>query len=378
MDHPIAQAPRKTPPPSIGPYQVRRRLAAGGMGEVVLAWDARLRRPVAIKRIRSDLPLTDERRRRFRREAQAAAHFAHPAIVGVHDIVEDAAGDAIVMEYVEGHSLAAAQRRDGIDVATAVDFARQIAEGLAAAHDRGLVHRDLKAENVMVTPEGHCKILDFGLAKPLRELDSLTREGTVLGTVRTMAPEQAKGTDVDARADLYALCVLLYELLTRRPIFRGANAQETALQVLTRRPPPLRAVRPELPLRLCRLVDGLLEKDRDARPPNAGLVAAELQALADSPEILGLGAAEDADDRLAASDAQTLPHAARALETGNGRQAFGFSAGLRRAARLRPALLAVVLLAVLGWAAQQTVIAATRSTEALPSSSAESSLPRTP
>src|SRR6476661_5507280 len=154
----------------IGAYRLVRRLGSGGMGEVFLAWDGRLERTVAAKRMRPDRDRGGARRERFRREARAAARLSHPNIVQIFDLVEtgDEAGDWIVMEYVQGRSIADLLKESGpLPTGAAVDLARQVAEGLAAAHALGLVHRDLKAENVMVTPAGQAKVLDCGLARPL-------------------------------------------------------------------------------------------------------------------------------------------------------------------------------------------------------------------
>src|SRR3954465_10993262 len=188
-------------PARIGPYRLARRLGQGGMGEVFLAWDERLGRRVALKCIRREAP-TAEERERFRREASAAARLSHPAVVRIYDLVEDAAGDALVFEYIEGRTLRELLNEGLPSLDLATRLAREIAEGLAAAHASGLVHRDLKAENVMVTPDGHAKILDFGLAKSSLdepEDDSLTAHGAVLGTFHAMSPEQASGEPVDAR-----------------------------------------------------------------------------------------------------------------------------------------------------------------------------------
>ncbi len=266
----------------IGAYRLEGRLGQGGMGEVFLACDERLGRRVAIKRVRRDShPAVRER---FRREARAAARLNHPAIVQIYDVVEDGPGDAIVMELAEGRTLRALLATGLPSPDRAVRLAEEIAGGLAAAHAAGLVHRDLKAENVIVTADDHAKILDFGLAKGAGEPeeDSLTAHGAVLGTFHAMSPEQASGEAVDARSDLFSFGVLLYEMLAGRSPFRGAGAADTIRRVLTHEPPPLGALRPDLPPELTRLVDRLLAKDREARPASAGEVSAILARVAGS------------------------------------------------------------------------------------------------
>lgn len=293
----------------IGPYRIRRRLGAGGMGEVFLAWDERLERQVAIKRIRVDLPASDQRRRRLRREARAVARLSHPAVVQIHDILEEPTGDSIVMEYIEGRSLAELAA-GSVDVSTAVRLGREIAEGLAHAHEAGLLHRDLKAENIMVTKEGQAKILDFGLARrldPAESDESLTREGVAVGTVRAMSPEQAAGQAVDARSDLYSLGVLLYQMLTGRPPFSGDSPFQLYHRILTENPPPPRVLRPELPGELSELVMELLQKHPQERPPAAGQVAARLGEILEREDLRLLEAVPHSHRDLP-SDAPTSPY----------------------------------------------------------------------
>ena len=268
-------------PQTIGPYRVLQRLGAGGMGEVFLAHDERLDRHVAIKRIRPGAELSADQRERFRREARVAARLNHPAIVQVYDILQEGDGEHIVMEYVEGTTLRALAAKGPLDLPLALRLAREIAEGLDAAHHEGIVHRDLKTENVLVTRTGHAKISDFGIAKRLlagAEPD-LTGADMVVGTYRTMSPEQARGEAVDHRSDLFSLGVLLYEILAGRSPFTAENALATLNRILFSAPAPLRTVRPEVPEEISSLVDQLLQKDPYLRPRSAGEVRGHLEAF---------------------------------------------------------------------------------------------------
>lgn len=289
------------------------------MGEVFLARDERLGRVVAVKRLRLDATACSvpEARERFRREARTVARLNHPAIVQIHDVVEAEGEDWIVFEYVEGSSLAELAAGGELDLRQVLSMARQIAEGLAHAHDRGFIHRDLKTENVRVTPEGQVKILDLGLAKPLaatgeegspEETGSLTREGTVVGTPRVMAPEQVAGGPVDARADLFALGVLLYELLSGRSPFSAPSAAATLRKILAGSPTPLRQLRPELPEALSDLVAELLAPEPADRPASAAVVARRLEELAAEPELASLGAPRLRGPAPGLTDADTGPY----------------------------------------------------------------------
>ncbi len=266
----------------IGIYRVESRIGRGGMGEVFLAWDDRLERRVAIKRIRRDAGLSPEQRERFRREARLAARLSHSAVVQVYDLVTGDADDAIVMEYVEGNTLAERLVDGPLETGEALRLAQEIAQGLAAAHEAGLIHRDLKAANVIVTPVGHAKILDFGLARPASRRpgeEPLTRQGFVIGTFHAMSPEQARGEEVDQRSDLFSLGILLYEMLTGQAPFRGKDPADTLRRIVQEPPPDPRSVRPDLPVEVEHLLGRLLAKDSRDRPGSAGEVAAILDRL---------------------------------------------------------------------------------------------------
>ena len=284
----------------IGAYRLVRRLGSGGMGEVFLAYDERLDRLVALKRVRPEAAGDPGRRERLRREARAAARLVHPNVVQVFDLVEGSGeeGDSVVFEYVQGSTVAELLREGPLPPATAVRLGAQVALGLAAAHAAGLIHRDLKAENVIVTPEGEAKILDFGLVKPLEAgAGGLTDDGALLGTWRTMSPEQAKGEAVEERSDLFSLGVLLFEMLAGRSPFEGRSPVETLRRLTDSSPAPyLTKVRPDLPEDLARLVGMLLQKTPERRPGTARWVAGELREmegrmdpLPDPPPLRGRG-----------------------------------------------------------------------------------------
>ncbi|HEY0553116.1 MAG TPA: protein kinase [Thermoanaerobaculia bacterium] len=265
----------------IGPYQILRRLGAGGMGEVYLAYDERLDRQVAIKRIRSDKGPSSERRERFRREARVAARLNHPAIVQVYDVLAEGDVDSIVMEAVEGTDLRTLIGDRPLPLGRALVIARDVAEGLAEAHRQGIVHRDLKSENVLVTPAGRAKITDFGIAKRLlaeKTEESLTAIGHVLGTYRAMSPEQARGEEVDHRSDLFSFGILLYEMLTGLSPFAADNELAMLNRIVRDRQTPAREAHPGVPESLSLLIDHLLEKDPRLRPRSATEVGRELGA----------------------------------------------------------------------------------------------------
>lgn len=262
-------------PDRVGNYLIEERLGTGGMGAVYRAFDQALQRPLAIKRLLPEA-VDATRKRRFRREAQMAARLNHPSIVHIYDIVETPEGDWIVMELVEGKTLDQILREGLPSPLRVVQLAREIAEGLAEAHTHGIVHRDLKASNVMVTPAGRAKILDFGLAKTYRggpEQD-LSGPGAVLGTCHAMSPEQARGLQVDHRSDLFSLGSLLYELVTGVSPFRAETAAETLMRICTYEPRPIIEIDPTVPPRLADLTHRLLGKTPGRRPQSSGEVVA--------------------------------------------------------------------------------------------------------
>lgn len=272
-----------SPPRALGPYRVEERLGAGGMGEVYRGYDARLDRPVALKRVKPGDERSEASRARFRREARAAARLSHGAVVQVYDWVEEDGADWIVMELIDGRSLRRLMAEGLPSVEQTLRFARQIVGALQAAHGAGIVHRDLKADNVMVTAGGDVKVFDFGLAKRYDTGDAppteLSAHGQIVGTVSGMSPEQALGRPLDGRSDLFSFGSLLYELLTGISPFRGQTAAETLTRICTVQQLPVHRHRPEVPVELSDLVDRLLEKDPGRRPGSAREVAGILESL---------------------------------------------------------------------------------------------------
>jgi eukaryotic-like serine/threonine-protein kinase len=275
--HPVGTVTGRT---LVGRYQLDQLLAAGGMGEVWTGTDLVLGRRVAVKLLRPELAADPRLVARFRREAVAAARLSHPSIVAVYDTVSDGGTEAVVMQLVKGRSLRqvlddrtrlepSAVRRIGVALSHALD----------AAHRAGVVHRDVKPGNVLLTPDRHVLLADFGLAKVLDSDDGLSYPRAMVGTAKYLAPEQVEGRPVDGRADLYALGVVLYECLTGRVPFRGATDADTAKARLEREAAPVRSLRPGVPKPLADIVDGLLARDPDRRPSSAAVVADELTRL---------------------------------------------------------------------------------------------------
>lgn len=336
----------------IGPYRVEERLGVGGMGEVYKAFDDRLDRWVAVKRIRPDKEEAEDNRERFLREARATAKLNHPAIVHVYDIFKDGESLCIVMEYVEGRTLDTMVIEGALDPLRVARLGYEIASGLSEAHSKGIIHRDLKVENIIITPEDHAKILDFGLAKPLlsNELDpSLTGKGQLVGTSRAMSPEYVSGEEIDHRSDLFSFGVLLYEAATGHSPFKAHNTLATLKQVMVHEQTRACEINPAVSEELSDLIDRLLSKDPLDRPDSALDVGRSLG------EILG------------SVSSATVPRPASSVTSGTRRPVYPVPSATattvdalarRRWLQLAGVLIFVVVssLAVASWARQWLVI----------------------
>jgi serine/threonine protein kinase/Tol biopolymer transport system component len=271
----------------LGPYEIVGPLGAGGMGEVYRAKDTRLGRDVAVKILPAHLSEKAEVRERFEREARAISSLNHPHICTLYDIGREGDADYFVMELLDGESLAARLERGPLKLDEALRIGAQIADALAAAHKQGIVHRDLKPGNVALTKSG-AKVLDFGVAKLRDEgvVDNVTRttpltsQGTMLGTVQYMAPEQLEGKPVDHRADLFAFGALLYEMLTGKRAFEGGSQASVIASILKEDPRPVSQLLPTTPASLDRVVTSCLAKDPEERWQGAGDLARELRWIA--------------------------------------------------------------------------------------------------
>ena len=273
----------------LGPYEIVSPLGRGGMGEVYRARDTRLGREIAIKVLPEDVARDPDRLSRFEREAKAVAALNHPNLVTLHSIEESNGVRFLTMELVDGQSLDQVIPPGGLPVPRVLDLAIAIAEALVAAHQKGVVHRDLKPGNLMVSRDGRVKVLDFGLAK-LSEverapaglaptMEPISAVGLVLGTVPYMSPEQLRGESVDARSDLFSLGVVLYEMVTGKRPFGGGSAIEVSTSILRDAPPPTSSVRANVPGDLERIIARCLEKDPERRSQTAKEVRNELEWL---------------------------------------------------------------------------------------------------
>jgi eukaryotic-like serine/threonine-protein kinase len=278
----------------LGPYEIQAAIGAGGMGEVYRARDTRLKREVALKILPQSFASDPDRLARFQREAEVLASLNHPNIAAIHGLEEADGTRALVMELVEGETLADRIARGAMPLDEALPLAKQIAEALEAAHEQGIIHRDLKPANIKLRPDGTVKVLDFGLAKlnapnganvtddpnalslsPTITSPAMTGVGMLLGTAAYMSPEQAKGTSADKRSDIWAFGCVLYEMLTGRRCFDGEDVADTLAFILTKQP-DWSALPPTMPTVIGTLLRRSLEKDRRKRPAD---IAAALFAI---------------------------------------------------------------------------------------------------
>jgi serine/threonine protein kinase len=259
------------------------------MGVVHKAIDTRLNRPVAIKTIPEGSGLDTAAVLKLRAEAQAAASLDHPYICKIYELLDTNDGTLIVMEFVEGETLAWTLLRDGsLPYTDVLRYGAEIAEGLAAAHARGIVHRDVKPANVIVTPHGHVKLLDFGLARVAERPSGMTtteagqtHTRTAAGTPIHMAPEQALGQRIDGRADLFSLGVLMFECITGQLPFQGPTRDAYMQDLLRGRPRSLKQLAPAVPEEACEVVHACLAPDPEHRPESAPVVAQQLRSISD-------------------------------------------------------------------------------------------------
>ena len=283
----------------IGHYKILGPLGEGGMGEVYLAQDTRLRRQIAIKLLPAYLTQDKDRLRRFEQEAHSAATLSHPNVCVIHEIGETEDGrHFITMEYVDGVTLRQHMTATQMKLGEVLDVAIQSAAALAAAHAAGIVHRDIKPENIMIRHDGYVKVLDFGLAK-LTERTAVdteaatramvkTNPGVVMGTVTYMSPEQARGLPVDERTDIWSLGVVLYEMATGRVPFEGETVTDVILSVVEREPPPLARYSKEVPAELERIVNKALRKNKEERYQTVKDLSLDLKSLKQELEKFGV------------------------------------------------------------------------------------------
>src|SRR5438067_6708053 len=283
---------------TIGHYKISKRIGSGGMGEVYLATDITAGREAALKLLPTRFTSDAERLKRFQQEERALVGLNHPNILTVYEIGEDHSTHYIASELIEGETLRQRLMRGRIEVGEAVDVAIQVASALAAAHEAAIIHRDIKPENIMLRPDGYVKVLDFGIAKLAEstfaeatadEAESVTLAGTnlgsILGTVRYMSPEQARGAPVDKGTDIWSLGVVLYEMVTEHAPFTSETPGEAMSSILEKEPPPLTNYVAHTPAELQQIISKTLRKEREERYQSAHELLEALQSLRRSMEF---------------------------------------------------------------------------------------------
>ena len=284
------------PGAKLGPYEILTPLGAGGMGEVYRARDTRLERSVAIKILPAQFSSDPVHKQRFEREAKAISHLNHPHICVLHDIGHQDGIDYLVMECVEGETLAKRLEKGPLPLEQVLKLGAQIADALDKAHRTGVVHRDLKPANIMLTPS-RAKLLDFGLAKPVAPLASLatltatkqespvTEQGTIVGTFQYMSPEQIEGKELDGRSDIFPLGAVLYEMVTTKKAFEGKSQLSVASAILEKDPAPVSTIKPMSPPVLGHAIRRCLAKDPDERWQTARDFARELDWIGEEKQV---------------------------------------------------------------------------------------------
>lgn len=291
----IKDRPELSAGEQLGHYRVLGLLGAGGMGEVYLAEDDRLGRKVALKVLPAGFIRSEARLQRFRQEARTASALNHPYIVTIHEISQSEGRHFIATEFIEGETVRQRIRRGRLSVNDALDVAIQAASALAVAHQAGIIHRDIKPENIMLRNDGYVKVLDFGLAKLAEQHEPMTdaaaadksdiSSGLVMGTVKYMSPEQARGLEVDSRSDIFSLAVVLYEMVAGRAPFEGQTAHELIASILTDDPPSLTQYSPQAPTELQRVVSKALRKAKEERYGTIRDLLADLKGLKEKLEL---------------------------------------------------------------------------------------------
>ena len=278
---PSPTSPLPPPPLLAQRYRLERKFAQGGMAEVWLATDMSLSRQVAVKILKSTLATDPVVAERFRREAITVARLSHPNIVAVHDTIDFDGRQAVVMQLINGKSLRQLlDEQKRLSAELTMHIGSCVASALDAAHAAGLVHRDVKPGNILITPDGRVLLADFGIAKGLGTSDDLTSENVMMGTAKYLSPEQVRGRKLDGRADLYALGLVLYECLAGRVPFLGESDADTALARLQRDPTDLARLRDTLPYGLTQLIHELLARNPDDRPATGGELRNRLARIA--------------------------------------------------------------------------------------------------